>query len=165
MNKMFNQLVKVKTFRKNRAQTELLLQKKSVLDAQAALHAATEELERYIIESTEQEKQLFQKILNKKVKLNKIEEMQHKVAQLRDGVIKREEDKRDTQTALDVAEKRLGEALANYQEAFRIEEKFLMIERIDNEAAFREAERLADLELEEVPTNNDTLQEWEYHNE
>jgi type III secretion protein O len=165
MNKMLKELIKIKTFRRNRAETEIALQKKNVEDATAAVKAAEEELERYIIESTQHEKKLFQKILNQKVKLKKIEDMQQEISLLRDGVVTREESKRDAHSELNIYQNRLHQAQENYQLMLRIEEKFLLLGRIDDETALREAERLSELELEEVQVNPHHIDEWEYHDE
>ena len=165
MNKMLSELIKIKTFRKNRAETEMVLQKKNVENAAAAVQAAEKELERYIIESTQREKKLFQNILNQKVKLQKIEDMQLEISLLRDGVVTREESKRDAHSELNVYQHRLHQAQENYQLMLRIEEKFLSLGRIDDEAALREAERLSERELEEVPVNPHHIDEWEYDDE
>jgi type III secretion protein O len=165
MNKMLKELIKIKTFRRNKAETEMAVQRKNVENATAAVKAAEEELTRYMIESTQQEKRLFQNILNQKVKLQKIEEMQQKISLLRDGVVTREENKRDAHAELNVYQTRLHQAQENYQLMLRIEEKFLLLGRIDDETALREAERLSDLELEEVPLTPHHIDEWEYHDE
>lgn len=166
MNTMLAEIVKVKTFRKNMAETALLLQRTKVLEAQAMLKEAEKELERYIKESTEKEKKLFQQILNQKIKLKKIEDMQYKVSELRKGVEKREENKKEAEHTLIAEEKHLEAALVNYQETLRIEEKFLTLARTEEEAALVEAERLSDLELEEVPLNRDnSINEWEQDDE
>ena len=165
MNKTLEALIKIKTFRKNRAEIEVSLQQQNVLHAVTALQAAEAELERYIAESTQKEKMLFQKILNQQVKLRKIEDMQHKVSLLREGVVAREESKREAHSELDLYQNRLHQAQKNYQETVRIEEKFLTLSRIDDQATLREAERLSDLELEELPMTMRNIDEWEYQDE
>lgn len=165
MNKMLKELIKIKTFRKSRAEAEMALQKMNVENATAAVQAAETELERYIIESTQQEKKLFQKILNQKVKLQKIEDMQHEVSQLRHGVVTREEAKHDAHSELTLSQHRLQKAKEDYQLTVRIEEKFLTLGRLDEETERRAAEQLSDLELEEVPTTTRHIDEWEYHDE
>lgn len=165
MTNLLSEIIKVKTFRKNMAETALLLQRAKVIEAQSALKKAEEELERYIKESTEEEKKLFQQILNKKIKLKKIEDMQYKVGELRQGVEVREENKKDAQHTLVTEEKQLEVALTHYQDTLRIEEKFLSLSRIEEEAALIEAERLSELELEEIPLNRDNIDEGELRDE
>ena len=159
MSNLLNEIIKVKTFRKNIAETALLLQRARVIEAQASLKKAEEELERYTKESIAQEKKLFQQILNQKIKLKKIEDMQYKVGELRQGVETREENKKEAQHTLTTEEKQLEGALAHYQDTVRIEEKFLSLSRIEEEAALIEAERLSELELEEIPLNRDNIDE------
>lgn len=165
MNKMLTELIKIKTFRKDKAETEMVLQQKNVCNAAANLRAAEAELERYIVESTQKEKALFQAILNQKIKLKKIEDIQYDVSVLRNGVVERETKKREAESELTMYQQNLHEAQEAYQLAVCIEEKFLSLGRIDKETSEREAERLSDLELEEVPMTTRHIDEWEYHDE
>lgn len=165
MNTMLNELIKIKTFRKNKAETDLALQKKNVSVATEALHSAETELARYMLETAHQEKVLFQKIQHQPVKLQTIEEMNQEISLLREGIVEREEIKRDAGTELQVSQKRLKEAKEHYQQTLRVEEKFLSLARIYDQAALREAERLSDLELEEVPITPRRIEEWEHPDE
>lgn len=165
MNKMLKELIKIKTFRKDRAETEMALQKTNVEHATFTVKKAEEDLAQYIVESTQQEKNLFQKILNQQIKLQKIEDMQHEVSLLREGVVRREETKREADSELQLYQTRLHTAQQNYQVTVRIEEKFLTLGRVDEEATVREAERLSDLELEEVPFNAQHIDSWEQEDE
>jgi flagellar biosynthesis chaperone FliJ len=87
------------------------------------------------------------------------------VALLREGVIQREKAKDEAQVDLNVCQQRVETARKDYQFALRAKEKFQMLTEIYDKAAFQEAERLSDLELEEVHITTHDFSDWENSND
>ncbi|HSW06931.1 type III secretion system stalk subunit SctO [Aquabacterium sp.] len=158
---MWRELQQVKKFREQQAQTALLAHRSELAVARRAHEAAELALQAHRRLAQEHEYSLYAELLRKRVKLRDIEDVQHTVAHLR----RTEQDLVTRQEAAAAHERRHENEAALAQQAHRaaerVKEKFDQMAGQHFDEAAREAERVEDLELEEVAALRRDRDDWD----
>ncbi|WP_142848234.1 YscO family type III secretion system apparatus protein [Telmatospirillum sp. J64-1] len=157
---VFTELLRIKEFRETQAETEVQRRRVLLAEAAEAVETLNRKLEEYRIWSLEHERGLYADLCTRLVKLREIEELQHRVADLRNqernleqGILDAEKQRHQATSALDTAVERL-------RDAERQKGKFTELARIYSEEARLELERMEELEMEEFQTP-DRDDEWQ----
>ncbi len=147
---MHHELLRIKVYREQNAAQALRLQQRRVeqqtLAAQQARDAVQHFQERRIL----QEQQWFAEIQGQAVKLRIIEQMNHRIAALREQQALLEGRILDEEKRLKDARKALEEARRSHQAAVRAREKFDQFVAAQQAVAQREQMMREEAELEEI---------------
>ena len=147
---MIDELLFIKTFRERKAETALQRSRLVLVDAQRQEDNARQTLERFIEQATEDELRWYRELCARLVKQHDIEVVQQDVA------IQRAEEQahlRELEAAAAAhvsAQAAFNQATAVLRDASTSRSKFDELARLHHDAAAREAERVEELELEEV---------------
>ncbi|MFC4160046.1 type III secretion system stalk subunit SctO [Chitinimonas lacunae] len=159
---MFGEMLRIKRHRESRAEQEVLRAGGELASAVAAREQAETTLRDYRDWALRRERELYQALCEKPVRLRDIEDVQFSVVELRGG-------ERSRQEALDHAEKarvnaaeQLDRARNGHRDAVRMKEKFVELVQNFDQERLAELQRLEDLEMEEVrAVRNDEDEQWE----
>ena len=147
---MINQLLRIKTFRERKAETEMLKSKVLLAKAQADETEAERELNDYIIQADQEERRLYQGLCSRVVRLREITQVQEEVICLKLGEQVRQESlvlaQKTHQQALQV----FDTAWDGYRKASSARQKFDELLRIETLREGIEFERKEESELEEL---------------
>ncbi|CAN7187695.1 YscO family type III secretion system apparatus protein [Acidovorax sp. Leaf78] len=158
---IFRDLLAIKAFRENKAETAVRVQRDALREAREAREAAQALLERLVREGLAHEMQLYRDLCERIVRLREIEDVQLAVVGLR----QREAQQQDAVVAAtkvqEQANEKLETARAAHQEASRQKSKFVDLARNYTEEQMRETERKEDLEMEEAASVKRDREDWE----
>ena len=160
---VFRDLLRIKTFRENQAESRVRQARAVALDAQQAREAAEALLARLLREGHETEHRLYRELCERIVRLREIEDVQHAVVGLR----QREAAQHDAVQSALGDEQRTEQALAAarevHRQANRQKTKFIDLSRDYDLGRAREAERKEDLEMEEAASVRREREDWDAH--
>jgi type III secretion protein O len=142
-------LLTVREYRENSAQSALRQAERAVGEAEQALLACREELERYRTWRAEEDNRRYEAIMHQLLSVQELEDFKAGLARLRDAELKREEDVSDAEKALSEAREVADLAKNRLLKARRETARILAHKDIWIIAARREAERKEELESEE----------------
>lgn len=147
---MIDQLLRIKTFREKKAETEMLKSKIALAKAQADEAEAERVLQEYIEQATLEERRLYAELCSRVVRLREITRVQEEVVCLKLGEQVR-------QDALISAEKAHVSALDVfhtssdlYRKACSARQKFDELLRLETARIDKESEQKEEAELEEL---------------
>ncbi|MEM7025428.1 MAG: YscO family type III secretion system apparatus protein [Pseudomonadota bacterium] len=143
------QLPKVKQAREETALRLLGEAREVVVETKKQLVAKREELEAYRAERPRLENGLYDEILNKEVSMSDIEELNAKIAKLREHEKALAEEEADIKKAVDAAIESEQQARVTWQAAEREVDKVKELLKDLSRKERRELERQADAEIEE----------------
>ena len=147
---MIDELLFIKTFRERKAETALQRSRLVLVDAQRQEDTARQTLERFIEQATEDELRWYRELCARLVKQHDIEVVQQDVA------IQRAEEQaylRELEAAAAAhvsAQAAFNQATTVLRDACTSRSKFDELARLHHDTVAREAERVEELELEEV---------------
>ena len=158
--KMLRDLLAIKRFREGKAETAVRQQRQALLQAQEERSAAEDLLARLLAEGVLAERQLYQDLCSRLVRLKEIEQVQQAVTALR----QREQEQQDAleaaQRAQQAAQERLNQARAVHKEAARQTSKFIDLAGTFAAVDAIESERREDLEMEEAASVVREREDW-----
>lgn len=147
---MFDQILEIKTFRESRAALAVTRQRLVLGRAEAEAEASLQRLEAHRVQAVQRERALYDDLCSKLVRLSHIQDVHLAVEAMR-------EQERAHEKALEQARAerhRQAQALLERRDehgrTLQMKERFVELARVAAEDAGREADRLEELELEEV---------------
>lgn len=158
---MWRELQELKAFREGQARTTLQARRGELALARRAHELAAQAVDEHRREARARERTLFDALLARVVRLRDIEDVQHELAHLKqreEALVTRQH---DAGRAEQQHEQQVVDAQHVHKGAERVLEKFTQLARIHFDEAAREAERLEDLELEEVASLRRDRDDWD----
>ena len=146
---MLHELLKIKKIREQSAETEVRKCQNQLDVAKQEERDKQKAFEEYVQWRIQEEKRLYDNIINTEVHQNDLDKLKLKVAQLREKDVTLEQALVQAGQQVQEAEQALAEAKEAYNLAMQAVQKFEEFTRIQDEEAKKEAERLEDLEMEE----------------
>ena len=147
---MINQLLRIKTFREKKAETEMLKSKVALAKAQADEAQAQRALQEYIEQAMREEHRLYAELCSRVVRLREITRVQEEVVCLKLGEQARQDALASAQkvhlNALDVFQS----SADLYRIACSARQKFDELLRIETARVDKELEQKEESELEEL---------------
>jgi type III secretion protein O len=150
MSKMLGQILAIKAFREARAALAVTRQRQVLQRAEARAEASQRQLEDYRSEAERRERALFDDLCSRVVRLSAIQDVHLEVEEMR-------LQERDHEKALEQARaerhrqaQTLVERRTEHSQSMQVKERFVELTRQATEEAAWEADRLEELELEEV---------------
>jgi len=147
---MIDQLLYIKEFREQQAETALQKSRLILADAHQQENLARETLEVFVAQAREDELLWYRELCERVVKLRDIEEVQLDVAILRAEEAARQQDLDRAQNEREQAQVAFNSATHVMREASTARNKFEELALSHHAALSKEAERKEDLELEEL---------------
>ena len=143
-------LLSVRAFRENKANAVLQAAQAALLEARAQLEDRRAELERYALWLPEEKERRYADIMGQSLSLTDLENFKAGLAHLEAGVFEREEEVLKAEKTVADHEILVQEALSVLRSATKEKLKIESHKDIWDEEWAREAQRAADLELEDV---------------
>lgn len=147
---IFTELLRIAGFRESKAETELARARGILAEAHASQDEARRVLADFLSFSEGRERDLYEDLCRRLVKLREIEEVQWHVLELRNGERRREEALEEARHAVERASEAFAAARELHRLAQRMKEKFVEVARSYDEERLLELQRIEDLEMEEV---------------
>lgn len=151
-------LVKVKELREQGAEAALAAARSALDEATQARDAKSLELQQYRQWRSERERELYQTVTGQTVSLQDIEELNSKVASLRDHERDLVDELADCERALEEREAARQQADLACQQAEREVLKMTDLESTLSGSDARQAERKSEIELEEFSRKSDPME-------
>jgi|JI10StandDraft_1071094.scaffolds.fasta_scaffold473198_2 type III secretion protein O len=158
---MWRELEHLKAFRERQARTALQARRAELVLARRAAEAAALAVSTHRSEAQQREQALYTELLARVVRLRDIEDVQHAVAALKQREQALVGEHQAAQRSELQIEQQAHDAQLQHRGAERVLEKFVQLARIHFDEAAREAERLEDLELEEVASLRRDREDWD----
>ena len=155
-----NELLTIKTFRENKAETLLRKQRLQLQEATVRRDAAQRTLEAYKEEAHHKERALFDELCSKLVVLRSIEDVQHAVSQMRAQESEHARSLESAEKDRAEQERQVEDRKRSHRVAARATQKFLDLTKVFAEDAAREVERHEDAEMEEAASNISERRGW-----
>ena len=146
---MLHELLKIKNIREQAAETEVRKCKNKVEVAKQEVINKQKEFEEYVEWRGQEEKRLYDNIMNMEIHQNDLDQLKQKVAMLREKDITLEQAVVEAKKQVEVEEQALVEAREAHAKAMQAVQKFEEFTKVQDDEAKKEAERLEDLEMEE----------------
>ena len=160
---VFRDLLRIKTFRENQAESRVRQARAVALDAQQAREAAEALLARLLREGHETEHRLYRELCERIVRLREIEDVQQAVVGLRQRETAQEDAVQAARGEETRTEQLLTAARDAHKEANRQKTKFIDLSNDYALSSAREAERKEDLEMEEAASVRREREDWDAH--
>ena len=146
---MLHELLRIKNIRVQAAETEVRKCQNRVEAARQEVKNKQKEFEEYVEWRVQEEKQLYDNIINMEIHQNDLDHLKQKIALLREKDVSLEQAVAEAKKKAEVEEQALAEAHEKHAKAMQAVHKFEEFTKVQDEEAKKEAERLEDLELEE----------------
>lgn len=159
--KAISELLSIKTFRESRAEMDVRKQRGVLAAAIERRDADAEKLEAYRRFALDHEREIYDELCRRVVRLRDIEDVQQEVVVLRNGERSHEEALEQAERARVAEQKHLDEAREVHREASRMKQKFVELVEVYAEAELKELEAKEDAELEEVAELRRERAEWD----
>ena len=147
---MFEELLRVKEFREQGAANAVSRAKAVVAEKAQAVRDAEAAVAHYNAYRVAEEPRLFEEIRGAEIKLEKLEEMNQRVAMMRDHELKLQQAVNDAETAVDTANEALKAAEAAHHKARKELQKFEEFAKAQREEAAKAESRKEENEVEEI---------------
>ncbi|MEC4720724.1 YscO family type III secretion system apparatus protein [Noviherbaspirillum sp. CPCC 100848] len=157
---VFQELLAIKTFRKNKAEMALSRSRLMLADANAARDLMQQRLTEYRKQADEQEKAWYRDLCTRIVRLADIEDLQQSVVMLRQRERNHEEALAEAEKARQQATEAFNTDREQLAVANRMREKFVELAQAHEMEVGRESERKEDLEMEEAASVSRDREEW-----
>ncbi len=151
---MLHDLLRIKKIREKAAQDEVKKCEYRVEQAIIQVKEKEEALEAHIIFRTEEEKRLYDEIMNTHVTERALDLVKRKVMLMREKDLEFQEAIKQAKNELEKQQAALEESKILYSKAMQMVEKFKEFTRIIDKEADKEAQRKEELELEEFSVKN-----------
>lgn len=146
---MLHELLKIKNIREQTAETEVRKCKNRVDAAKQEVRDKQKEFDEYVEWRGQEEKRLYDNIMNMEIHQNDLDHLKQKIALLREKDITLELAVAEAEKQVAVEEQALVEAREHHAKAMQAVQKFEEFTKVQDKEAKKEAERLEDLEMEE----------------
>ncbi len=146
---MLHDLLKIKHIREQSAEREVRKCQSQLEKAQQEVKNRQTAFEEYVEWRVQEEKRLYDNIINAEIHQNDLDKLKQEVAILREKDVTLEQAIAEAEKEVEVAKLALLEAQQQHAKAMQAVEKFEEFTKIQDEEAKKEAERLEDLEMEE----------------
>ena len=163
--KAISELLSIKTFRESRAELNVRKQRGVLAEAIDRRDAEERKLEEYRRFALGHERELYDDLRRRVVRLRDIEDVQQEVVVLRNGERSHEALLEQAERTKDLEQKHLDEARETHREATRMKQKFVELVDVYSEEELKELERKEDAELEEVAELRRDRAEWDESHE
>jgi type III secretion protein O len=160
---VFRDLLRIKKFREDRAELQVLHQRGLAQEAREAREDAEALLTKLLFDGVRIEDQAYQELCQRIVRLRQIEDAQQLVASLRQREALQHDVVRGALDSERLAEQALAEAREGLREATRQKNKFVELSANFELSQLRESERKEELELEEVASLRRDREDWDAH--
>ena len=147
---MIGQLLRIKSFREKKAETEMLKSRHLLARAQQEEVEAEEALQAYRTHADREERRLYQELCSRVVKLSQITGVQQEVACLRHAELAHEDALTAAERARHDASERFNHSLDGYQRASSARQKFEELLRLESAREGGELEKKEEAEMEEL---------------
>jgi type III secretion protein O len=158
---MWNELLQLKTFREQKAQTALMRRRLELATAVAALQAAVVKLDQHRRDALQQERVLYSELMQRLVQLRDIEGVQQAVAIMRSIEQQLDAERSQADQLRDSAEQLARTAQAEHQQADRVKEKFVQLVNVHASEVAHAAQRAEDTEMDEVASLRRDREDWD----
>jgi len=162
---MFDELLAIKRFREGQAEIAVAHQRQVLVAAEQELEAANQRLVDYRAWSERRERDMYDDLCSRIVRVREIEDVMQGVADLRGGERQHEAQVQSADDQVRTEEQALTERRETHRLASRMTEKFIELARLHLEAYLLEQERKEDLEMEEAASVRRDREDWEEHEE
>lgn len=147
---MLNELLSIKSFRENKAELEVHMQRGVLERATARRDDSQRQLDDYRDWSERRERAMFQDLCSRTVLLKEIQEVQVDVSDMRvqeQGYARRHLSAEEERTR---EHDQLEMFKSAHADATRVRQKYVELVQVESDEIVRETERKADLDMEEV---------------
>lgn len=158
---ILDELLTIKKFREDQAEIIVMQKRLDHAEAISAEAEAVRCLESHQKQAIEKEKKLFDELQGSLVKITEIEDVRAYIAKLALQTEKLQENCLQANQQVALALQAVEEARNVLKRAEKVTEKFITLVNLQDEAAFAEAERREDLELEEAAAVARERDEWQ----
>lgn len=159
--KIIDTLLEIKKFREAQAQTKLVKQRARHARARTERDTAEDTLSTHKVTAKAQELAWFGELMGQQVRVHIIESVRAEVGLLTATTHRLTDDLQQAETTLDQERQAVDVARQGVVRAEQVKEKFVQLVRIYADAAFLQAERAEDLEMEEVASLRRERSEWD----
>jgi type III secretion protein O len=142
-------LLRVRVFREDNAQSELTAQRKKVVEAEQLVEQCKTEVVEFHAWRLKREDELYEEIIRQQVQRNDLDDLRAKIEGLRAEELAYEQKVLDAETALKSAREKLVKAHAAWQQATRDREKISEHREQWMQEEAKESENNAEKELED----------------
>lgn len=147
---MIGQLLRIKSFREKKAETEMLKSRNQLGRAQQEEAQAGQALDAYREHADREERRLYSELCGRVVRLSQITGVQQEVACLRQGELAHADALVAATRAHQDASERFNRSLDGYQRASSARQKFEELLRLESEREDSAHEKKEEAELEEL---------------
>jgi len=158
---VLSELLAIKSFRENKAEMAVHRQRTTLREAQEQFERALRELDDFRGWATRREREMFDDLCARTVRLRDIQAVQENVAEMRGQEhqhVQMHDQAQDRRTQEEVA---LDTAKQAHADATRMKEKFAELVRNHTVEVLYELERKEDAEMEEVAETRRDRSDWE----
>lgn len=150
MSKMLGQILAIKSFRESRAALAVTRQRQVLQRAVARAESSQRALEDYRTDAERRERALFDDLCSRVVRLSAIQDVHLEVEEMRTQEREHEKALEQAQAERHRQAQALVERRTEHSRSLQVKERFAQLTRLAAEEAAAEADRLEELELEEV---------------
>lgn len=158
---VYHHLLRIKQFRESQAETEVRRRRVLLAEAKAKAEELQRKLEEYRIWSAQHERDLYDDLCTRLVKLREIEDLQTTISELRNSERNMEQGVLEADQHRHSVAGELDQALDTLSLAGRQTNKFKELSRVYSEEARMEQERQEEMEMEEFRSPDGRDDEWE----
>lgn len=162
---MFDDLLAIKRFREGQVEIAVAQQRQVLVAAERELEAANRRLLDYRGWSERRERDMYDDLCSRIVRVREIEDVMQGVADLRTGERQHESQVQSADDQVKTEEVALTERRESHRLATRMTEKFIELARLHLAAYMLEQERKEDLEMEEAASVRRDREDWQEHEE
>lgn len=162
---MFDDLLAIKRFREGQAEIAVAHQRQVLVAAEYELEAANQRLLDYRDWSERRERDMYDDLCSRIVRVREIEDVLQGVADMRGSERQHESQVQSADDQVKTETQALTERRETHRLATRMTEKFIELARLHLEAYMLEQERKEDLEMEEAASVRRDREDWQEHEE
>jgi type III secretion protein O len=159
--KTFDQLVRIKAFREEKAERAMHAQRRVLAKAQAQRDAAGRCLDEFRDQARAHEQRIYRDLCERVVRLHHIEDVRAQVLTLRGQEKERERELQTAETRRDEEERRLDVDRQAHAHARRMHDKFVEVADMFALETRQQAERQEEAEIEEAAESRGPRGEWQ----
>ncbi|WP_144630588.1 type III secretion system stalk subunit SctO [Bordetella genomosp. 13] len=162
---VFDELLAIKRFREGQAELAVARQRQLHAQAETAQEKAEDDLRQYLGWARQRERDMYQDLCSRTVRVREIEDVLAGVADLRQGEQRQHEHVAEARKHVAREAEALAARRVDHRDASRMTEKFVELAQMHLDAHLKELERKEDLEMEEAASVARDREDWESHEE
>jgi type III secretion protein O len=159
----FKELLAIKSFRESKAEINVGKQRVVLVQAETQRDASALALSDYQVFAVAHERDLYDDLCSRLVRLSAIENVQNEVAHMREQERQRQDGAKEAEKDRVAQEARLQQLRLMHKDASRAKQKFVEFAQVYTDEQAKEFERREDAEMEEVAELRRDRVDWEEH--